>query len=128
MPLPAQSRLSHGRLVQELLGAAEAPPSSNVGCSRMSRSLAPGSLIAAAEGSSQAPGTAYWATPQPVLPLPPLHRHAFGSPHTMDYCGIGGSAATVDNCELSCGRFASGWLDGSVWSAGCLENGLLMRG
>ncbi|KAI7841473.1 hypothetical protein COHA_004867 [Chlorella ohadii] len=24
--------------------------------------------------------------------------HAFGSPHTVDYCGIGGSAATVDNC------------------------------
>ena len=31
-------------------------------------------------------------------PDPQLRSHAFGSPHTVDYCGVGGSAATVDNC------------------------------
>lgn len=38
-----------------------------------------------------------WPSPPrcPIL----SHSHSFGSPHTVDYCGIGGNAATVDNCE-----------------------------
>ena len=37
-------------------------------------------------------------TPTPTHPFPQLRSHMFGSPHTVDYCGVGGSAATVDNC------------------------------
>lgn len=40
-----------------------------------------------------------------------MYSHAFGSPHTVDYCGIGGSAATVDNCE--CVQLGKGFRSGS---------------
>ena len=46
---------------------------------------------------SYAPLAVYTATVATIFG--PSCRHAFGSPHTVDYCGIGGNAATVDNCE-----------------------------